>query len=221
MKEYYLKGSLKTSFEGANAQKWLGGTIDPLKERIKVKFHEAETFRPTLRSLTAGRLAALLSIRDLHDFPEIAPFRDPNPGQILWLTIMGDFYDDSPTDRTDVLRLMGNSYRTSEMLIREAISGGAIISENDPADRRRSILFPSIQTVCTYEAVLTPKYLEAVDGAMGKQGGLVSNRRNFLNEILGFYHLRNSLCPESFVVKIGERQAKVNLTIVADPDEPN
>ena len=221
MREYYRKGSLKTSFKGSGAQDLLDGNVDPLKERIKFKFHEAETFRPTLKSLTAGRLAALLSIRELNDFPEIAPFRDPNPGQILWLTIMGDFYDDRPTDRTDVLRLMGNSYRTSEMLIREAISGGAIISENDPADRRRSILFPSIQTVCTYEAVLTPKYLEAVDGAMGKQGGLVSNRRNFLNEILGFYHLRNSLCAESFVVKIAERQAKVNLTIVADPDEPN
>ncbi|MGA0346173.1 MAG: hypothetical protein ACO3N9_06470 [Alphaproteobacteria bacterium] len=219
MKEYYSKGNLKTSFAGSRAQEWLVGDIDPLKDRIKFKFHEAETFRPTLKSLTAGRLAALLSIRELHDFPEIAPFRDPNPGQILWLTIMGDFYCDRPTDRTDVLRLMGNSYRTSEMLIREAISGGAIVSENDPVDRRRSILFPSIQTVCTYEAVLTPKYLEAVDGAMGDRAGLVSNRRDLLNEILGYYHLRNSICPESFVVKIAERQAKVNLTIVADPDE--
>jgi hypothetical protein len=213
MVDWYGKASLEQGHRPEVVEA-LERNEDPIKFRVKFKFTEAETYRPSLKSLTAGRLAALLSIRELNDYPEIAPFRDPNPGQILWLTLMLDFYNDRPTDRTLVLADMGSSYRTSEMLIRESVAGGGVVTESDPADRRRSLLFPSIMTVLTYEFVLMPKYLEAVDKAMGDSGGLVTNRKELLAKIYDYYNARAKHSPELLNIEIAARQARVKLELV-------
>mgnify|MGYP001410353798 CR=1 FL=1 len=187
---------------------------DPLRLRIKIKFSEAEDYRKYLKSITAGRMAALLSWRELNSFPEIAAFRDPTPGTVLWFSLMRDFYNDIPTDRTSVLADMGASYRTSEMLIREGIAGGAIVSEADPEDRRRSILFPSIMTVNTYEFVLMPKYLEAVRENVGETGW--ANTVQILEKLRAWEQIREKHVPKVLRSQIVERQQKINIRMDYD-----
>jgi len=187
---------------------------DPLRLRITVKFSEAEDYRKYLKSITAGRMAALLSWRELSIFPEIAAFRDPTPGIMLWFSLMRDFYNNIPTDRNTVLADMGASYRTSEMVIREAIAGGAIVSEADPEDRRRSILFPSIMTVNTYEFVLMPKYLEAVRENVGETGW--ANTVHILEKLRAWEQLREKHVPEALRSQIAERQQKINIRMDYD-----
>lgn len=184
---------------------------DPLRLRIKVKFSEAEDYRKYLKSITNGRVAALLSWRELNSFPEIAAFRDPTPGTMLWFALMRDFYNDIPTDRTSVLADMGASYRTSEMLIREGIAGGAIVSEADPEDRRRSILFPSIMTVNTYEFVLMPKYLEAVRENVGETKW--ANTVQILEKLRFFEQLREKHVPEMLRSQVAARQQKIKIDL--------
>jgi len=184
---------------------------DPLRLRIKIKFSEAEDYRKYLKSITNGRVASLSSWRELNSFPEIAAFRDPTPGITLWFSLMRDFYNDIPTDRSSVLADMGVSYRTSEMLIREGIAGGAIVSEADPEDRRRSILFPSIMTVNTYEFVLMPKYLEALRENVGETKW--ANTVQILEKLRFFEQLREEHVPEMLRSQVAARQQKIKIDL--------
>jgi len=200
-----IKGSVLPVYEAIDRGE------DPLRLRITFKFSEAEDYRKYLKSITAGRMAALLSWRELNSFPEIAAFRDPTPGTILWFSLMRDFYNDIPTDRNTVLADMGASYRTSEMVIREAIAGGAIVSEADPEDRRRSILFPSIMTVNTYEFVLMPKYLEALRENVGETKW--ANTVQILEKLRFFEQLREEHVPEMLRLQVAARQQKIKIDL--------
>ena len=209
MTKWYKYGSIKGSVRPVYDAIKQGE--DPLRLRIKIKFSEAEDYRKYLKSITNGRVAALLSWRELNSFPEIAAFRDPTPGTMLWFSLMRDFYNDIPTDRTSVLADMGASYRTSEMLIREGIAGGAIVSEADPEDRRRSVLFPSIMTVNTYEFVLMPKYLEAVRENVGQTNW--ANTVQILEKLRFFEQLREKHVPEMLRSQVAARQQKIKIDL--------
>ncbi len=200
----------KTSIKDGNSRELreaIDAGHDPLRLRPAVKFEEAEDLRGFFKSLTAARLAEMKSVRDLNIYPEIAVFRDPTPDQILWLRLMLDFYEDKPTERGDILAEMGSSYRTGEMLVREGLAAGAIASEADPDDRRRSLLFPSLITVFTYEFVLIPKMLEAAS-----QSTQLDIYEKTLAQIHDYYALRRKYCSEKLDIEIAARQARIDVS---------
>jgi len=142
------------------------------------------------------------SVRDLNIYPEIAVFRAPTHGQILWLRLMLDFYEDKPTERGDILAEMGSSYRA-----RQGLAAGAVASEADADDRRRSLLFPSLITVFTYEFVLIPKMLEAASTSTQ-----LEIYEKTLAQIHDYYALRRKYCSEKLDIEIAARQARIDVS---------
>ncbi|MGA0347484.1 MAG: hypothetical protein ACO3N9_13205 [Alphaproteobacteria bacterium] len=207
MTVWYRKTSIKEGNSRELREVIDAGHNDPLRLRSAVKFQEAEDLRGFFKSLTAARLAEMKSVRDLNIYPEIAVFRAPTHGQILWLRLMLNFYEDKPTERGDILAEMGSSYRAGEMLVRQGLAAGAVASEADPDDRRRSLLFPSLITVFNYEFVLIPKMLEAASTSTQ-----LEIYEKTLAQIHDYYALGRKYYSEKLDIEIAARQARIDVS---------
>ena len=200
MKEFYRKLSIKDwdVFEHRRYEPPGPGELDPLHNRARAKWLEAEPYRKNFHTVTRARLRALRTISETSLVPEYRFFGDANSKLMILYLLMAHFYESRPTNFKKLkVSLPSISPRTVERIVAEGVESGSIWQGTwGETDGRTNWLAPTVAIIKAFEEDVLYYYL-----SLTKQEGYTTVS-NVLESYKTFHKIRGEALPLDWGVSV-------------------
>lgn len=174
---------------------------DPLGVPVSFKLIEAKPMREALKIFTEARLAYLKKNKALQNWETMVDFIDETPGYNCLFQLMGDFYNNRPTMRSDLEDAMFKSGRAAERVIARFLKRKSIVRQDHEKDTRMKVYAPSILTILVYEFVFVPHFWGSFLGQRNETR-LKYRYGTLASETIKFHKLHQKIMPRALHVAL-------------------
>lgn len=195
MKTYYKKISIK-DWQKGNSARYVEKGVDPMHQRIKTKYLEADDYRADFRATTEIRYNYATMLRRDRG-ADVAYFYEKKQGDILMNLVMLDFYYDVPTLLKCAHEKMGGDMRRAINLIKGAIDLNLLVVEPFYANKRKKIVMPTVKMVASYENRMARWFWDLV-----QHKNIERKESSIIKKLYAYDHLRKKHLPENISKQI-------------------
>lgn len=174
---------------------------DPLGVAVSFKLIEANPMREALKIFTQARIAYLKKNKALQNWETMSGFIDETPGYNCLFQLMGDFYNNRPTMRSDLEDAMFKTGRSADRHIARFLKQKSIIRQDSENDTRIKVYTPSILTILVFEFVFVPHFWSSF---LGQQNETRHKYRygTLATETIKFHKLHQRIMPKSLHIAL-------------------
>ncbi|MBO89550.1 MAG: hypothetical protein CMP14_08510 [Rickettsiales bacterium] len=195
MKTYYKHISIK-DWQRGNSARYIEKGVDPMHQRIKTKYVEADDYRADFRTTTEIRYNYATMVRRDRG-ADVAYFYEKKQGDILMNLVMLDFYYGVPTLLKCAYEKMGGDTRRAITLIEGAIDLKLLVREPFYANKRKKILMPTVKMVVSFENRMARWFW---DMALGRNKAPEDSK--IIKKLYAYDALRKKHLPENISKQI-------------------